>query len=301
MRVIDCKEAQSEHGIFTLHHQMPNNELRFRLKKVDGTAYIRTEASTQGGWQESHYHKEVRETYIVQKGWIAYAEQKGPTPRISIFREGELFTTQPGVVHNVYMPAHSVIHTVKHGNCTCEDRNTGGTEEFNSRCIALRTENEILAQDIRALKTLDAKYSEEYRHFDNLIWQVPAWATAIFALSLQGLGSADLPKVAASIGIPENVLLITLLVALSLMILCFSHVMYRFRVHQRALKAYSGAPWWKSASTYTQFMINAQAVSLFVLALIAMKVPCAIWIGLIAVSVLTYVREASLRTNKDIP
>lgn len=55
MREIDCIEAREKHGIFTLHHQMTNLERRFRLKKSDGTAYIRTEASTEGGWQESHY------------------------------------------------------------------------------------------------------------------------------------------------------------------------------------------------------------------------------------------------------
>ncbi|WP_081971878.1 MerR family transcriptional regulator [Paenibacillus borealis] len=70
--VITPEEART-HGIQTLHQQMPSGERRFRLLSSDGSAYIRTEAPGQGGWQHSHYHKEIAETYIVQHGWIVYA------------------------------------------------------------------------------------------------------------------------------------------------------------------------------------------------------------------------------------
>lgn len=53
---------------------MDNGEVRTRLISADNSAYIRTEASDNGGWQNSHYHLEHEETYIVQKGWVGFAE-----------------------------------------------------------------------------------------------------------------------------------------------------------------------------------------------------------------------------------
>ena len=72
-RKIRPDEARAK-GVSTEHNEMPTGELRFRLKHDDGTAYIRTEATDRGGWQNSHYHRTVRETYIVQRGKMAFAE-----------------------------------------------------------------------------------------------------------------------------------------------------------------------------------------------------------------------------------
>src|SRR5208282_5779789 len=113
-RVIDAESARAM-GIWTEHSQMPNGEFRFRLKHSDGTAYIRTEAILSHGWQKSHFHKLVRETYIVQQGRIALAELIDNTLRLRIYETGGLFTTEPYVSHNIYMFAGSIIHTVKHG------------------------------------------------------------------------------------------------------------------------------------------------------------------------------------------
>ena len=72
-RDIEADEARAM-GVWTDHSEMPNGELRFRLKHDDGTAYSRTESTGRGGWQNSHYHRSVRETYIVQRGKMAFAE-----------------------------------------------------------------------------------------------------------------------------------------------------------------------------------------------------------------------------------
>ena len=48
-------EARAK-GISTEHNEMPSGERRFRLTHDDGTAYIRTEATDRGGWQDSHCH-----------------------------------------------------------------------------------------------------------------------------------------------------------------------------------------------------------------------------------------------------
>jgi len=305
MTEIDSTEAREKHGIYCVHQQMPNREFRFRLKKVDGTGYIRTEASGVGAWQESHYHKQVRETYIVQAGWMAYAERlPNGQPEITIHREGGLFTTQPGIIHNVFMPANSVIHTIKHGMCNSEDRRTDGTEEFDRFCTGLTTEEAIISYAVQAASSARprARYSEEYQHFDKLIWQVPAWATAIFALSLQGLGADSVQSIAKVARIPADQLATVFLFGLSLMILCFSHVMYRFRVHQRSLKEYRGSSPFKSASTYTHAMVVGQAVFLSVLGLLSTKhVPlwAAIAFGFAWFAALTVSREVRLRCDAD--
>ncbi|TVZ05038.1 hypothetical protein EAS64_10480 [Trebonia kvetii] len=55
------------------------------------------------------------ETYIVQDRWLAFAELDGDGIRLWIMRQGDVYTTRPGVSHNVYLPAYAVTHVVKHG------------------------------------------------------------------------------------------------------------------------------------------------------------------------------------------
>ncbi|WP_058303378.1 hypothetical protein [Gorillibacterium timonense] len=70
---ISVEEAETL-GVRTIHHKMENGERRFRLVSADGSSYIRTEASRHSGWQNSHYHKEVTEWYVVQKDWFPSPE-----------------------------------------------------------------------------------------------------------------------------------------------------------------------------------------------------------------------------------
>jgi hypothetical protein len=114
-RDIDAQEARAK-GVWTHHSEMPNGELRFRLRHDDGTGYSRTEAGDGGGWQKSHHHRTVRETYITQHGRIAFAELIDGELRIRVFGPHEICTTEPNVPHNVYLYRDTVIHTVKHGD-----------------------------------------------------------------------------------------------------------------------------------------------------------------------------------------
>jgi len=114
-RDFEAPEARAR-GVSTHHSEMPNGEIRFRLKHDDGTAYSRTEASNTGGWQNSHHHRDVRETYIVQRGRMALAELTDGGLRIRLFGPNEICTTEPNIPHNVYLYGNTVIHTVKHGD-----------------------------------------------------------------------------------------------------------------------------------------------------------------------------------------
>ena len=114
MRQLNDKDAAAL-GVSTHHEQMDNGEYRFRLMASDGTAYVRTVAGDRGAWQNSHFHETVRETYIVQSGWMAFAQRKGQEVTLQVYRQSQLLTTEPRVSHNVYLPAGAVIHTVKYG------------------------------------------------------------------------------------------------------------------------------------------------------------------------------------------
>jgi hypothetical protein len=138
-----------ELGISVSHSKMDNGELRYRLVAKDGSSYIRTEASADGGWQNSHYHKSVGETYIVQEKWIAFAEREGDDMRLRIMRAGDIRTTRIGVSHNAYLPPHAVLHTVKHGG------SGEGNDWFSDPALDALTKH-LSEAEIRACAAVEA-------------------------------------------------------------------------------------------------------------------------------------------------
>ncbi|WP_404447908.1 cupin domain-containing protein [Sutcliffiella horikoshii] len=112
---ISLEEAQAS-GVDVNFELMENGEKRYRLVSSDGSGYCRTEGSGAGAWQNSHYHKSTSEFYLVQSGWIVYAElNESGEGEFRILREGESVLVTPLVHHNIYMSADSVIHTIKYG------------------------------------------------------------------------------------------------------------------------------------------------------------------------------------------
>lgn len=116
-RTLNCAEALEKHGVFTNHEQMPDGEYRFRLVSKDGSSYIRTVVEV-GSWQSSHHHNVLRETYIVQCGWMVIAQRIEGHRSLYRMLPGGVFTTIPLIAHNVYLPSGAIIHTVKHGITT---------------------------------------------------------------------------------------------------------------------------------------------------------------------------------------
>ena len=144
-RDIEAHEARAM-GVSTHHSEMPNGELRFRLKHDDGTAYSRTEATDEGGWQNSHSHRGVRETYIIQRGRMALAELIDDRLRLRVFGRGEICTTEPNIPHNVYLYGNTVVHTVKHGD------GVGAADWHSSPLLDAKTRH-LNEQDIAQLAT----------------------------------------------------------------------------------------------------------------------------------------------------
>lgn len=242
---------------------MPSGELRFRLLKADGTAYIRTEAAPNGEWQNAHYHKKVQETYIVQSGWIGYAEWADPELDLYVYQAGESFTTKPDIVHNIYMPQGAVIHTVKHGEAIGEKRLAGSTAAKVSELTKAIGETELLLRAKRGLvretSASPSEFGEVYRHFDNLIWQTAAWSSAVFALGLAGMTqlTAESPFVALT-GIAHSKLIAAVCGLFGLFILIISHALYRFRWHQRRHTRIRSNVHWPSPQFGLQTMTNVQ-------------------------------------------
>ena len=142
---IGDNEARDVYGIRTAHEFMPNGERRFRLIDRNGFGYVRTEAGERGGWQSSHAHHSITETYIVQTGWIAAAElTSGGELELKVLREGALWTAPISRAHNIYMPSKSVTHVVKHGRGSAADWVTNAdTERLNDLTTRL-TEAQIV-------------------------------------------------------------------------------------------------------------------------------------------------------------
>jgi hypothetical protein len=114
---VSVQRAEQEFGITCPHELMENGELRFRLFGQDGNGYVRTVASSNGGWQNAHSHTAFRELYLVETGWMALAtaSREPNVAEISVYQAGETFVTTLGLVHNVYLSANATIHTIKFG------------------------------------------------------------------------------------------------------------------------------------------------------------------------------------------
>ncbi|MEK4661785.1 cupin domain-containing protein [Priestia sp. FSL H7-0729] len=111
-----------ETGVKTSFEQMANGEQKYKMIAEDGSYYCRTVASSHGAWQNSHFHTNLTEFYVVQSGWIAYANfTDDQNLEIRVMGEGDHMIVEPGVHHNIYMSAHSVIHTIKYGLNTHRD------------------------------------------------------------------------------------------------------------------------------------------------------------------------------------
>lgn len=127
---------------------MENGEKRLRMRLPEGVYNYTYDGR---GWQNAHHHKGVCETYIVERGWIGVIELRDGRRHSFIKRAGEVFTAEPGIDHNVYVPRDAVIHTVQHGTPVGNPLKEGNDwypspDDFDSWSKSI-TEQEILASD----------------------------------------------------------------------------------------------------------------------------------------------------------
>lgn len=127
MKQLSDKDADS-YGIRTIHHEMENGEMRFRLVSENGSSYILTKSSVHNGWQNSHVHYQKREFYIVEKGFAFIALLVGNEVKIEKLRENDSLSIPVGVAHNVLMSDNAILHTVKFGT---QDEDWNGCPELD--------------------------------------------------------------------------------------------------------------------------------------------------------------------------
>lgn len=103
--------------------EMPNGEVRVRIAHAASgiSACITSNAEHHGaaGWQNSHRHlSDMKETYVVQAGWLVVAvlDEITTTPLLKKYVEGSVFTLEGGAAHNVYVSVGTIFATVKHGS-----------------------------------------------------------------------------------------------------------------------------------------------------------------------------------------
>jgi len=102
---------------------MPNGESRTKMKFFDGSEYILTSRAecADGAWQNSHYHKSISETFVVQKGLVASAHFINKALSLEFYHVGEVFTFRTNEPHNIYLFGGAIIHTVKQGESRGRD------------------------------------------------------------------------------------------------------------------------------------------------------------------------------------
>ena len=80
-------------------------------------------------------------------------------------------------------------------------------------------------------------FSQDYRHFDNLIWQVPVWATALSMFSMYASNAILQNECAVEnyMGISGKTALGIFYIIVFVILLLLSRVLHRFRSHQAGL------------------------------------------------------------------
>lgn len=150
LSIDECKKC----GVTFGGEFMPNNELRFRLNSRDGSAYIRTVAAPDSGWQNAHHHKGSLETYIVQSEWMAFATQHGNERAVRFYFPGQVVSSSPGEDHNVFLSGDAVIHTVKHG-VAVGNPEKGGADWYDAESTFNSWTRSLTVAELRAMALED--------------------------------------------------------------------------------------------------------------------------------------------------
>lgn len=80
-------------------------------------------------------------------------------------------------------------------------------------------------------------FNQDYRHFDSLIWQVPAWSSAVFSFSTTSavIALANRDKVELALRFDGKIAVAVFLFCTFAVLILLTSVFLRFRLHQRAI------------------------------------------------------------------
>ncbi|OQX90665.1 MAG: hypothetical protein B6D58_09765 [candidate division Zixibacteria bacterium 4484_95] len=177
--------------------------------------------------QEAHSHRVVREAMLVLEGKVFVEEIVSGQSSHQTLDAGDFVVFDRGVSHRIANNA-DVPARILHFKFLGEGKDR-----------ALFIEDKSDTSTGQTLTTsVPAIYTQDYRHFDSLIWQVPAWASAIFSFSITSAvlvlaNSVKIESLLPSINASLSVSIFLLSVFIVLLLLL--NVFLRFRLHQRVV------------------------------------------------------------------
>ena len=199
---------------------------RYYLPDRDPLEVIETRMNPNTS-QEAHSHRVVREAMLVLEGKVFVEEIVSGESNHQTLDAGDFVVFDRGVSHRISNNEGVQARTL-HFKFLGEGKD---------RALFIEDKSET-STGPTLTTSLSEIYTQDYRHSDNLIWQVPAWASAFFSISITGavLALANsvkierlLPSIKASLAV--SIFLLSVFIVLILLL----NVFLRFRLHQRAI------------------------------------------------------------------
>lgn len=127
----------------------------------------------------------------------------------------------------------------------------------------------------------DQIYTQDYRHFDTLIWQVPTWSSAVFALTATAIGPivSNAQPISAAAGFSARYLLGAFVGTMAFVLLLLSNVLFRFRLHQTQIiltpKPDVPKPPWRIPGGHRslQLIVTLECAALFAATFLVFRIP----------------------------
>jgi len=177
--------------------------------------------------QEAHSHQIVREAMLVLEGKVFVEEIISGRSTHQTLTSGDFVVFDRGVSHRIANKENSharFLHIKYLG-------------EGKDRALFIDDKsNTSTGQAFTA--TAPEIYTQDYRHFDSIIWQVPVWTSAVFSFSVTAavLFLVNSSKIEESIpSINANLFISIFLLLVFVVLLLLLNVFLRFRLHQRVV------------------------------------------------------------------
>ena len=198
---------------------------RYYLPDRDPLEVIETQMGAHAS-QGAHSHNIVREAMLVLEGTIGVEEMVADVTTAQTLNAGDFVVFDRGVAHRMENRSDQTARTL-HFKFLGEGKDR-----------ALFAEDKVISgNSVSPPAVVPEIYTQDYRHFDNLIWQVPAWASAIFSLAITTsalvLANAKLIEAAFSFPVSTPRSVAFFLFGVFFVLLCLTNVFLRFRLHQR--------------------------------------------------------------------
>jgi quercetin dioxygenase-like cupin family protein len=245
-------------------------ERRYYLPDRDPLEVIETRMSANAS-QSAHSHDTIREAMLVLEGTVRVEEVVAGITSSQILNVGDFVVFDRGVLHRMENESNLSARTL-HFKFLGEGKDRALFADDKNTIEVARTQT-AAGPDI---------YTQDYRHFDNLIWQVPAWASAIFSFAITAsvLVLANGKSIEAFLSLPISAphSVSVFLFAIFFVLLLLINVFLRFRLHQRVAprpnRRYVPALWYMvSGQTSLLLVLFVEAATIFCFALVTAGVP----------------------------